>query len=497
VTLGLAVSALFPLTQATFLPLGDMPDTASCAALVPQILWGHGLPAEMYFVRWGMYPTWTPLVIIAALSSVTNVLVAVKIFAAAVVLLLPLATMRLLIACKRDPRLGVLAFALSYQLNFYAGWFGFLLGMIMAMWGIAWVIEATTVRQALRAGLLSGILGLTHAQAALYFVIALLALTFVRAGDKPLRRAALHALAGSGLMVLFLPWVFAVSDGKGGGEAILSSLFSADDPLHERLRDFWKFTFDVFTSPNDVRAAAWTMVMLLVTPLLATLLPARGGASKAEPAVLFLVIGLLYVSMPMTLSGPVDQWYVYPRFGAFVLLGALLLPRPDFAGPRFAWLAPAVLMIVALHFNTAAQFRDWDKRSRPFLQIISAVRKGSKVLPLEMIDEDPAISPHPFNQFHAYVAAMRSSYSPHLWRNPAYPFQYRPEKDLPHTDSIGGGDQFDLETFGPHYDYLLIQGKAKDPVLRQPTSKSFRTQVVAETDFFRLYEIRPQTDPPS
>ena len=488
VTVGLAALALLPLFMAAILPLSDLPNTTACAALVPKILWGKGLPAEVYQVRWGIYPTWTPLILIAAISSMTNVLFAAKVIAALTVLLIPLATMRLMIACNRDPRLGVLAFSFSYQLDFYAGWVGFLLGMGLAMWALAWLIEAETVREALRVAVLGGIIGLTHAQSTLYFVVAVLALTFARAGRRPLRRLALHALAGTGIMVLFMPWVFGVSPVQSGG-GLLASLFRADDPLQDRLRDLWRFTFDVFARPDDVRVAARVLAMLLMAPMLLALVPIRSGASKAIPATLFLVICFLYASMPMTLTSPVYQWYVYPRFAGFVLLSALLVPRPDLRGRRAAWLLPGIAMIVALLVHTATQFHDWDQRSRPFLQVIAAVRENSRVLPLEMIDEDPAFSPHPTNQLHAYIAAMRSSYSPHLWRNEAYPFRYRPAKDLPSPEPIAGGDTFDLDTYGPYYDYVLVQGKSKDPVAGQATSKTFRADVVLETELFRLYQI--------
>jgi hypothetical protein len=489
-TVVMSLAALAPLAVPTFLPFGDLPDTAACAALVPEILWGKGLPHEMYSVKWAPVPYWTTTVMIAVFAQITNLVVATKILVGLIALLLPLATMRMLLALGRDPRLGLLAFAFSCEHNMYAGFVAYLLGMGMALWALAWLIEAETAPQALRVGVVGGLIGLTHAQPTLYFVLAVLALTVARLRPRPLRRIWLHALAGAGLVLVFVPWLFKVSSGNGGAGAIVSSLMIVDDPLHERLRDVWRFTFDNFARRGDVHAAARTLAMLLAAPLLLTLLPSRPGASRAAPLALFLAIAALYLRTPMSLGGPVSQWYVYPRFASFLVLSLLFIPRPDLRGARAAWLLPGMAIVLALDFHIAAQFHDWDKRTGPFKQIIAAVPKNSRVLPLEVEDHDPAIKQDVLNQMHAYVAGMRSSYSPHMWRNPALPFQYRRDKDLPQTGSVGGAKDFKLETYGPHYDYVLVQGKKDDPVARQLQSETFRAEVVRETEMYRLYAIK-------
>jgi len=489
-TVIMSLVALVPLGIAAFLPFGDLPDTAACAALVPEVLWGKGLPHEVYSVKWAPVPYWTTTVLIAVFASVSNMVVATKILVGMIVLLLPLSAMRMLLALGRDPRIGLLAFAFSYEHSLYGGWVAYLLGMSMAIWALAWLIEATTFRQALRVGVMGGLIGLTHAQPTLYFVITTLALTIARIRPQPLRRIALHAVAGSGLALVFVPWLFKVSSGNGGAGAIVNSLWHVDEPLHDRLRDLWRFTFDNFTRKDDIYAAAQAFAMLLSMPMLVTLLPARPGASRAVPLALFLTIGALYVATPMSLGGPVSQWYVYPRFATFLLMTLLFIPRPDLSGLRGAWLLPGIAIVLALHVRIASQFHEWDKRTRPFLQIVAAVPKGARVLPLEIEDYDPAVKWGVYNQLHAYLAGMRSGYSPHMWHNPALPFQYRPEKDLPSTGSVGGAMQFDLETYGPKYDFVLLQGKNNDPVAKQLQSKSVRAELVKETEVFRLYAFR-------
>jgi hypothetical protein len=499
-TVVMSLFALAPMAFATFLPLGDLPDTACFSALVPEIVFGHGLPSKVYYIKWAPMPYWGPAVLIGTISSFSNVVVAIKVVVGAVVLLIPLGVMRLMIATGRDPRVGLLAFAFSWEHSLYGGWIAYVLGMTFTLWALAWLIEVETVKGALRVALVGLVIGLTHAQATLYFVVMTIALTIARARPKPLRRLALHALTGAGLALVFLPWIFRVSSSAGSSSgtisAILTSLANTDDPLHEKLRDMFRFSFENYTRREDLVAAARTFGMLLAAPALLSLLPSRAGASRAVPLTMFLVSAAFYVILPMSLvGGPVYQWYVYPRNTAYMLMTMLLLARPDLSGRRIAWLIPGIAIVLAFHVRVMSQFSDWDKRTGPFLDLAHAVRKNSRVLPLEMDDSDPVVKWHIVNQFHAYIAALRSSYSPHMWRHPEMPYQYRPETDLPATGSVGGGNDFDLETYGPHYDYVLVQGKKNDPVQRQLETKNYRVQLLKDTEVFRLYEVHRKQAP--
>ena len=64
VTVGMSLFALAPMAFATFLPLGDLPDTACFSALVPEIVFGHGLPSKVYYINWKPMPYWGPAVLI-------------------------------------------------------------------------------------------------------------------------------------------------------------------------------------------------------------------------------------------------------------------------------------------------------------------------------------------------------------------------------------------------------------------------------------------------
>ena len=57
------------------------------------------------------------------------------------VMLLPLGTMRLLLALGRDPRMGLMAFALAWDHNMYWGFLAFHLGLSVALFAIAYAYD--------------------------------------------------------------------------------------------------------------------------------------------------------------------------------------------------------------------------------------------------------------------------------------------------------------------------------------------------------------------
>ncbi len=101
----------------------------------------------------------------AAASAVGGVLFAAKAFVAFLAVLLPLSVMRLLLALRRSPRLGLWAFALFWEHNLYSGWVTYLLGMALALIVLALLIDMETWRDALVAFAWTVVVALTHTQA--------------------------------------------------------------------------------------------------------------------------------------------------------------------------------------------------------------------------------------------------------------------------------------------------------------------------------------------
>jgi hypothetical protein len=170
-TLCLSVSVCVPMVVTPFLPLPDAAAHIGASTLMREAMFGHGLAAYHYKVNWAPVPYWTLYLLQGFGAWIVGPLAAAKITVGLVIVGMPLATMRLLTALGRDPRLGLWAFALSWEHNLYAGWISFLMGMALALVAAAWLIEAKTFRDALKIAALSALIAVTHAQAVVYLAI--------------------------------------------------------------------------------------------------------------------------------------------------------------------------------------------------------------------------------------------------------------------------------------------------------------------------------------
>jgi hypothetical protein len=495
VTALLALVTLSPLFATPFLPLADLPANAAQGALLPSIIFKHGLAAYHYKIQWAPVPYWTTHLIMAFLSPVFGALLATKMMVGIVVLALPLAVMRVLLALGRDLRLGLWAFLLSWDHNTYAGWCAYMLGMSMSLWAIAWLIEAKGPRGAIRVAILAALVGITHIEAVAYLGLMFVFLVFAR---RPFKTALLtHFIACCGFAVTVLPWIVERAV-KNADQARLPFSFDIP-PLSEKLASFFKYTLDNQPKPEDTFYTA--MAFLLLTfgvAMLASLAgpteapPELADAPRIHPAtapLLVFVPLLLYLTLPMAVSGPISHWYTYPRYATFTLASLLFLPRARFGGFKAAWLVPGVLCVIACHSKTAVQFADYGTRARPFLEIIANVKPNSAYLPLELDDSDPATKLATFNQIHSYVAAVKQGYDPHLFDNDAIPFLYRQSRRLPQTAWNAPG-AFTLKDHGRYYDYVIIQGGLnRDPLAHLAPAAHIRAKLITEAGRFRLYAM--------
>ncbi|HXK16651.1 MAG TPA: hypothetical protein VNG33_02510, partial [Polyangiaceae bacterium] len=414
----LAAVTLLPLFVTPFLPLADLPAHTAQGALLPSILFeSRSLAAYHYQIQWVPVPYWTTHIVIALLSPIVGALAAAKIMVGGVVIGLPLAVMRVLIALRRDPRLGLWAFLMSWDHNVYAGWIAYMLGMVLALWAVAWLLESQGPRQAVRVGVFACVVGVTHVQAVAYLGLICVFLLMVR---RPFKQALLtHAVACSGFGVSVVPWLVQRWHKTPAGAKVP---FTFDfSPLAERVEGLFRFTLDNQPKPNETLLTGTAFLLLLFgVPLLASL-PQGGGDSQDESRasevphaatapILLITPLLLYLLLPMSIGGPIAHWYTYPRYATFAVVSLLFLPRARFLGAQALWLLPGVLGALACQASVVAQFADFARRTRPFLEIIAHVRPNSAYLPLELNDSDPATKLPPLNQIHSYIAAVKHGY---------------------------------------------------------------------------------------
>lgn len=486
-TLVLVLGAWLPLFLTPFLPFADQGINTACSDLLWDTARGHG-PAAYYQIQWAPLPYWTTYALASLLGLMFGPLVAGKIVVGLILVLMPLAVMRLLITLGRDARLGLWAFALGYEHNLYAGWLSLLQGISLATFVLAWMLEARNVREGLRVAPFAALVGLTHVQATWLFGLAGLALTFTRGPVR--RRIPIHAAVFAGNALVVLPWLWNQIHATSTIAAALPAFsFEWHSPA-AKLSQFFGYTLDDFARRDAERVAAITFGIIIVGPTILGLLPPRAVKDRWSSVVLLGVPAALYVFLPFAIDGPIAHWHTYPRYGSVILLWLLLVPRPSLRGAAAFALLPGVLAALVMDLMVARQFWSFGSRTRPFLEIVHAVPSGASVISivLDDADPDPDMKLWPFHQFYAYITAFNHGYSPYLWGTRNIPIVYRLDRGLP---APGWSAPFSLDEHGSKYDYIFVQGIAHgDPVPNAVSRLGLHPQLVKEVGKWRLYRVR-------
>ena len=491
-TLALAIAAWAPLFLTPFLPFADQGINTAVADLIWDTARGHAPAAHFHQIQWTPMPYWTTYAMQSVLGLMFGPLIAGKMVVAFILVLMPLAVMRLLISLGRDPRLGLWAFALGYEHNLYAGWLSLLQGFALATFLLAWLIEARTVREGFKVAPFALLVGLTHVQATWLFGLAGVALTFTRGSVR--KRIPIHAAVFAGNAVVVLPWLWNQIHATTTVAAALPAFSFEWHRPAAKISQFFGYTLDDFAQREAERVAAITFGIIVVGPMiLGSLLPPRTVRSPGDRWSSVVLLGVpvaLYVFLPFAIDGPIAHWHTYPRYGSVILLWLLLVPRPNLRGAAAWGLLPGVLAALVMDITVARQFASFGDRTRPFLDIVRSVPKEASVISvvLDDNDTDPDFKLWPFHQFYAYITAFNHGYSPYMWGTRAIPIVYRLQNALP---SPGWYAPFSLDEHGRFYDYIFVQGFAHgDPVASATSRLGLRPQLVKQVDRWRLYRVR-------
>jgi hypothetical protein len=480
----LSISALVPLFCTPLIPSPDLPGNVGSSALLWHTALRHGIAPDYYRVLWQPFPYWFGYLFLGGSTLLLGPFAAAKLLVGLLVLALPLGVMRLCLALGRDPRLALWAFLLSWEHNLHAGWHSYVLGMAVALVLIAKTLEMRDDRAAIRVIPWSLGLVLTHALPLGFAGLAIVAAMALQPAIRSLRRVAI-AFGPTALVVV--PWL-AVR--IAAHEPARGALTVEYPEIAHKVRSLFSYSLDDVPGRFGGATSALAFTLLLLVPLVLARWPEPEGPDEQRWAAFAtpLVALLLYVALPMTIYGPVDHWYTYPRFASYFLAGWLLVPRPDLAGRRGLVLVPGLVLAVACHLATALRFHDFGQRAAPFLEIYAAVPPNTRLLPLEYIREDPAARAESFAHVHSYLTGGKILYDPHLYDNPNTPIQYRRDVNSRRISWLGPRD-FTLERYAPYYDYILVQGKDSDPFVLRPTAPGYQVRLVKEAGMWRLYAV--------
>ena len=482
-TVALSVASLFPMLLTPFLPLVDLGSHIGAAGLLDDLITRSPVVSERYAVNLAWLPYWTGYLLLGALDVVGGPFFAAKATIAIVVLLIPLAHMRLLVALGRSPRLGLWAFLLCWDVNLYWGWFTFQLGMALALWALAWLVEVKDYKQAVRVIPLTAVVALTHLHAVALLGLAGVVLALVK--ESRWRSLAVHVVAMSGLAAL-LPWVISrlMSSGTPG------QLSFQQTPFHDKISQLYQYSLN--TMPGAVTVTLWCFLLLLLAPaalsaFASTRTPDRSGTMAVG------VLGsclALYLALPFQVSGALNHFWTFPRYGTYLLLLLLVLPAVDFAGRRAWLLAPGVVLVLLSCWERSLQFSAYGDRTRPYLDIISAMKPNTKFLPLDYEFHWPGTIQPTLGQLHGYAAAARAAYDPHLFDHDNSPIVFRAEGRPPEPNWFQPAQSFSMEAQGRFYDYIIVHPKSLDT--QMPPAQ---TELVREAGEWRLYAVKHPAAP--
>ena len=201
----LALTALMPLFLTSFIPLHDLPDHVGLAALMGQTVQGDALAAQHYDVHFKVLPYWSFYLTLSLLTAMVGPFIAAKLTIAVALCALPLSVMRLLIAFRRSPRLGLLSFALVWDHNMAWGFVAFMWGLALAFWALAIFLEEGHERRG-KIWVIGSLCALTHAHAFAIWIFLLLVTSLASEGRR--KKVLVAAKAMSFPLALLSLWVF-------------------------------------------------------------------------------------------------------------------------------------------------------------------------------------------------------------------------------------------------------------------------------------------------
>ncbi|MBI4508932.1 MAG: hypothetical protein HY698_04820 [Deltaproteobacteria bacterium] len=469
-----ACASLSPLLTARYLPLLDAPNHLGAIAT-----WRYfddvrlGL-AEHYSLHLRPVPYWGYFGLVRLWAEVIPLEWANKLFIALTVVGLPLALRAFLRAHGRPTWLALAGFPLAWNYNLALGFIAFVAGVTCFVWGL--VLLARLADELPGRGrwitIANSLVGI-----GIYFFhpIPFLLWLVTVAIYVPRRVVAV----GFPALALFMGQaILAHEQGLGSGP-VDRGIDGQWLDLASNLKAFRGYLFDFVTPGQQL----WLVCSLLVSLGLATALVVRDSRRDLRPALLLLVLIVLYFVLPMQLRRPIDWWMINGRLAVVIALVSLAcVPSGTLPGVRGVLVAaPLVLAALLYPAAVAARFADFDSRAEDFRRIVTHLPHNPSVLTLVYPPlGDPAVNVDAWREFPSYVQVERGGYNPWAWDD-GFPMRARPEAKKPAPPGHHP-ERFVYELHGPHYEWFLTRN--------EPTglfAKRSELQQVAEQGAWKLW----------
>lgn len=474
------LAVVWPFTVVHYPPLTDLPAHASNTS----ILRHYFDPAFHFREQFEFAFLESPYVTVYALGAFFELflspVVAMKLVAIVMLLLLPAGLAVLFAGMKRSPEWGLLGLAFVWTQQTFWGFMNSMgaLGLYAATIGVTLFLVDHPTRK--RQALLAFMLVLTFYTHAFRYPFTaggvLLAAAVMYPATRNFSPVLLPSLPAAALCATWLgvrPKTQAMFDWRA-----LS--------LHwDRFLEIRNHTFHTWTTPLESSRAAQMFAVIGAVLVASTVVflverrhvraTSRDRAWAIGTTVLVVLLTgtslIAFLVLPMKLG---TWWMVYPReitsagYIALALMPALpsALPRARvLAGVLLAMVSAVVLRQASL---TAAEFSDFDRETQDFQRITRSIPDAPKLLYLIADGKWTRHVGKPYPHFAAWVQAEKGGWLHyHTVLTLLYPIRYRDHSPsvppMPPPGAEWNVRWFDVRKHGRFFDHFLVRRK-DDPV---------------------------------
>jgi hypothetical protein len=485
--MGYAVLAplyLAPLLATRFLPALDLPHHLAIADALAKAASPDSPYAKLYTVGLRLAPFDAHFVLLVALSSWMPLGAAAKVLVGLQVLVLPLASARLLAACGRSTVPALAAFPLGYAMPVHYGLMAFVLALPVLVWVFAEAADEPAWRRRPRLQVLTLTVALLllffcHLEAyALGAAAAAIVVAAHRTVPPAVRTLGLVAAVPS-LAALLLYGARAFRADAPSGTTVARAFLAATAAeladeglpgrLFFRLRGLPVHLLRGFRDGADVRAAYAFFGIVLGLAILAWRVPADDGARARRPpgAAACLVLAALAAYFILPHHVPPHAHSIYPRFAPVVAVTALLAIPARLARARGRTLDLAAAAVVLAAGVYAAVLRHeyaaFGRELSDFAAVIDAVPPGHAAGGLVFDAESGVIDVDGiFSGVPAYYVTERrapgSSTFLYYCRQPHLPCRPRNPDTPPALPHFTEPQHLDPERALEGFDLFLVRG---------------------------------------
>ncbi|HEX5658848.1 MAG TPA: hypothetical protein VFX59_16755 [Polyangiales bacterium] len=263
VFMALSIAAVYPIWRAKHPPIQDLPQHLAAISVLknyPNLGLGKYFDIQLLRTQYLAY-----YLLAQALSYVTGVILANKIFMCITVIALPISIAALLNALGRDPRLAVFSFGLTYNAHLILGFFNFLGALPLVFFGLAAAVrlrEKHTLKRQIVFGMLLLSCFYMHV---VPFAFLGLGATAILIGDSWKKTIERGYAFGPALIAVGL-WLFYTPAGRatlGAAEAAESVERPIYVTVNQALRELPTWLTDVLHRERDDQLlVAWAILLL-------------------------------------------------------------------------------------------------------------------------------------------------------------------------------------------------------------------------------------------